>query len=90
MPLWHIVHFEMVIFKKQQTQQKLWKLRSYPFVRDIYIYKEILICKGVSLSNQKEYHDSKSLETLTFGKCKALNMHNKLILVCYAFPGNLP
>ena len=32
--------FELMVFKEQQTQEKLWNLpRGYPFVRDIYIYK---------------------------------------------------
>ena len=40
MSIWHMDYFELVIFKEQQTQEKLWKLtRNYPFVREIYIYK---------------------------------------------------
>lgn len=39
-PLWHKDYFQLVIFKKQQTQEQLSKpLRSYPFVREINIYK---------------------------------------------------
>ena len=34
---WHKDYFRLIIFKKQQTLEKLWKQsRSYPFVRDIY------------------------------------------------------
>ena len=45
-PLWHKEYFE-----KEQTQEKLWKQsRSYPFVREIDIYKEISIWKGISLT----------------------------------------
>ena len=40
MPLWHKDYFELTIFKKQQTQEQLSKpIRSYPFVREIHIYK---------------------------------------------------
>lgn len=40
MPLWPKDCLEPVIFKKQQTLEKLWKPKgSCPFVREIYIYK---------------------------------------------------
>lgn len=39
--------------------------------------------------NQEEEDDSKSLETLTFGGDKDLNMHS-LILVSCALPDHLP
>lgn len=37
MSLWCEDDSELIIFKKLQTQEKLWL--SYPFIRDIYIYK---------------------------------------------------
>lgn len=41
MPPWHKDSFELIIFKKQQTQEKLWEWStSYLFVRNIYIYKK--------------------------------------------------
>ena len=40
MPLWHKDYFNLVIFKKLQTQEKLWKPReTYPSIRNVYIYK---------------------------------------------------
>ena len=40
MPLWHKDYFKLVIFKKLQTQEKLWKPReTYPSIRNVYIYK---------------------------------------------------
>lgn len=39
------------------------KSENYPFVRDIYIYREISICKVTPLY-LKEKNDSKSLEIL--------------------------
>ena len=40
MLLWHMDYFELIIFKKQQRKQKLWKpSRSYLLVRYIYVYK---------------------------------------------------
>lgn len=51
MILWHIDYLVLVIFKKWQAQEKLLKLsRSYPFIKDIFILKEISILKGVSFS----------------------------------------
>lgn len=41
-------------YKKNQTPEKLWKQRSYPFVRKSYIYNGISICKSVSLLYQEE------------------------------------
>lgn len=39
-PLWHMDYLKQVIFKKQKILVKLRKLsRSYPLVRNIYIYK---------------------------------------------------
>lgn len=50
MSLWHKDYFKLVIFKTLQTQEKLWKpSKSYPSVRNIYIFKEE-ICKGAFLS----------------------------------------
>lgn len=37
MSLWCEDDSELIIFKKLQTQEKLWL--SYPFIRDIYMYK---------------------------------------------------
>ena len=43
-------YFELVIFKKQQTQVKLTNLsRSYPFVGDIYISMGNVRFKNISL-----------------------------------------
>ena len=48
--LWHMGYFELVLFKKQQTQVKLGNLsRSYPFVGDIYISKGNVHFKNTSL-----------------------------------------
>lgn len=41
MPLWQRGYFELIIFKKLQTQESVWK-QSYSFVRKICIYKESL------------------------------------------------
>ena len=36
----HKDHFRLIVFKKQQTGEELWKpSQSYPLVREIYIYK---------------------------------------------------
>ena len=51
------------MFKKQRTKEKVWKLsRSYPFVEDIYIYKDI------SLFVPGRGGVTKSLKTLTIVK----------------------
>lgn len=51
MTLWLIDYLVLVIFKKWQAQEKLLKLsRSYPFIKDMYILKEISTLKGVSFS----------------------------------------
>lgn len=43
MCLWHHDCLELIVFKKQQTEEKLWKLnRCFLFVRDIYTYKRNL------------------------------------------------
>ena len=40
MLLWHMDYFELVIFKKQQRKQNLWKRSgSYLLIRYIYLYK---------------------------------------------------
>lgn len=73
---------------KQQTQVKLWKLRSHPFVRDIF-RREISICKGVFLQYQEE-EGSKSLETLINAESNHLKLHNHLTLLYCAFPDKRP
>lgn len=37
--LWHISYFKLVIFKKLQAQEKLWK-QKLAFLRDSHMYKE--------------------------------------------------
>ena len=40
MSLWVKDYFRLIIFKKQKIDEKLLKSnKSYPFVRDIYVYK---------------------------------------------------
>ena len=51
MSLWHEDYLGLVTFNKLQTGKQLGKVEfTYPLLRDIYIVKEISICKGVSLS----------------------------------------
>lgn len=47
------------------------------------------MCEGVSPLNQEE-EEANCLETLISGEDDNLNLHNKLSLVYFAFPGNLP
>ena len=59
---------ELFIFKNQQTREKLWKpSRSYPFVRDIYIYKEISMWRVSPLCTRKR-RVNKLLEILINGE----------------------
>ena len=52
-----------------------------PLLEDIYIVKEISICKGVSLSVEEEGGMTLSLETLINAKGKDLNLHLFIELV---------
>ena len=70
---------KLVIFKKQQIQEKLWKpSRSYPFVKNIYIYNEKSPFVRVSSS-------CKSLETHINGEDNDLNLRNSHSLFTVLF-----
>ena len=58
--------------------------RSYPFVRDIYMNKEV----SPPLYQEKE-DASKSLEALINREGTALSLHNSLSFVYCDFPGHL-
>lgn len=66
MTFWYKDDLKLISFKKQHTQEKVWNLRSYPFVRP-----------SPSLY-QEEKDDSKSWETLINKEDTYLNMHNNL------------
>ena len=72
MPLWPKDYFRLPIIQKPQIQKKLLKAsKSYPCVRDIYIYKRILTYKSVLLPSHLEVmldEISRSLETLIVRK----------------------
>ena len=50
--------------------------RIYPFVRDIYIYKGILLFSGSPSFYQEEKNDSKSQETFINGEGPDFILHN--------------
>lgn len=71
-PLWHNDYIELVVSKKQQTQEKLRKWStSYPFVRDTRI-REVFIC---SIFPHQEEGDNKISKTLIHGEGKNLDLH---------------
>lgn len=48
MPFWHVDYLGLIIFKKQQMEEKLWKQsRGHYFVKEMNIIREVSICKGV-------------------------------------------
>ena len=75
-PLWHKDYFELVILRncrRRRSSEK--KSRSYPFVREMYIYKgNIHLCLPLS---QEEKVDSKSQENFVSREGTYLNLHNK-------------
>lgn len=76
MTLCHKDYFRVVIFRKEQIQGKLWK-PSYPFVRDICIYKRNFHFKNVSISvvrglwlNLKKHLSLKEARILMTNTCR--------------------
>ena len=69
------------MIKKLQTQEKLRRpTRSYPFLSDIYIYKENHHFQNLlPLCVMGEKDDSKSLDTFTNGDSNEFNQHNSYI-----------
>lgn len=78
MSLWHEGYFRRIIFKKQQTQGKLWKLcRREPFVKSCFHGegKSSFVSVSPCLYQEKE-DDFKSQETLINKEGNDLNPHN--------------
>ena len=81
MSLWHINYFKLLFSKKRPDVRKTLKPRSYSFIRNIYI------CKNISLYQEVE-NDQISRNSYQWRR-QNLNLRNSLTLVCCTFPGHL-
>ena len=63
--------------------------KSYPFLRNVYIYKKKSPLVRVSPFLYQEEENDKISRNSSMEKAMT-NMHNNLILVYRVFPGNFP